>query len=468
MGLIVLALVVQLASGDAGRPDARPALDSLALAPEHTTLEHLEYLLQQPRWSGSLSASGRTTVRSSYVSDLGSFAITQTSKGEVRVLNGYATLLAGRRLRLHLGNFRGSFGAGLVAGSSRFGTPATAGITRLVRVPRLSGYAGTSTAYKFLGIALHRVGRSSNVAIWRDGKITGAFVEKSVGAVTLGLGGVRSQARSVRASAWGIAHVGPTRTELAVTGHSLVFRGTLTEGRGRAAVQFSLRILDRLGPFSRPVRTGTSRGESERGATLTGRARIRSVHLTAAVDQANLITRTDVQHFVSARRNQTEVRLEQRRRSADSDGETQQLRRVRATHATGTNPSLRLAGTLAVLGVPSPDPGMAGGTTAARALHAFSLTIATEWNWRNLATHVGLTNYSAPSGGPVLALYERSAFDVFPIVRLSGTGRRLSARAALTGWAVTASLSCYLSERAAEGPRDQATLTSACSASIRR
>lgn len=474
MGLIVLALVLQSASVNterAGSADSGSNLDSLALAPEMTTLDHIEYLLQQPRWSASASASGRATVRSSLASDFGSLALTRTRKGESDVINGYVALFTDRRLRLMLGNFRSSFGAGLVAGSSRFGTPASAGVSRLVRTPRLSGYAGTSTAYKFLGVALNRVGQTSNVALWRDGQITGAFAEKSASALTLGLGGIRTPAGAFRASAWGIVQLGPTRTELAITRHSIVYRGTLTEGRGRAAVQLSFRVLSVLGPFSRPVRTGSSRAEPERGATLSWRARMRSLRLTAAVDQANLADRAEVQHFVSARRNQTEVRLEQRQRSTGSEGATQQFRRIRAVHATASNPSLKLSGSLAELkenALPAERPGTAGAAAQPRVLHAFSLGISTEWYWRALATHVSLTDYSVPGGGPVLAIYERSAFDVFPIVRLSGTGRRLSARVTLTRKAVAASVSCHINDREAEGPRDRTTLNGACSASIRR
>ncbi|NNE71514.1 MAG: hypothetical protein HKN29_14280 [Rhodothermales bacterium] len=427
------------------------AIDSLGVDPAEASPEALDLLRIQPTWSLSTDDRGRTTVRARLDLSRFSASITRASgRGTPPVLNGFIRLKGPRATSVTIGNFRPAFGAGLVAGSARFGGPVTSGVGRLVRRPRLSGYAGTSGVSRHLGLAVHREGEHSWFGLWREPGSTGGSGEIRIGALTLGAVALTNLAGNARASIWGRMQLPGLLAEIAATRSAVVSGVTLRSGRRGPAVRVFTRMLAGLGPIASPLRSASSHGAHEQGLTLNATGTIGPARLHAGVDHARLGSRVEVRHFIRASFPDSDVRIEHRLRQELMANPSEREWRAQARFSTSSNPSLTTHGALAV-------SGRTAGSSLRLQLHA---------RWRGAAIDLSLTDYDVPQGSPAMAIYESSAFDVFPIVRLSGSGRRYSARLVWDQSRHTMKLSCHRDTRRPRGPRETSTSRLGCGLSI--
>jgi hypothetical protein len=441
MGLILLALTLQLSTADslAERLDA-----------EHVTLAALESIEELTSWQ-FLARKGSDRARLAVDLPWTRIALAGTGR-DSREWSGYLRATLPRSVTLTAGYLRPSFGSGMVLATPRFGTPETSGVSRALRKPRLTGYAGSSTENRIRGIALARDTKRLFAAAFAAGSTRGAALEYRTGLTAIGAVAVRTVGTRTKMEAWIRTSLGPTQVEMAASGRSVVGGITLSRGRGGPSVRLAARRYGYLGGHAAPPRLRSGRGSAEQGLTMAGRWPLGRARITLAVD-----------HSVDGFDVQDRARL-----SIDGPSSTARIdRRLRnqAYAADHASEEWHLQGSQTLLGQPtiilSGFLATKGGTSSSYLRARIQIRHGRLWQ-----LETSLVEFRTQPGGPVTAVYEPSPDGAFPIIRLSGEGRRLSARLTWSGDRVRARLACFWHATRALDALQRPARTSNCSISL--
>jgi hypothetical protein len=449
MGLTLLVLLLQLS----------PA-DSLAghLDPEQTTQDVLDSLDELTTWHVLTQASGSHRARLALKHRGFSAAFASRSLDSKDVSGYFAAALPGA-VNVIAGDLRPSFGAGLMLGTPRFGTPETSGLATQVRRPRLKGYSGTATTSRIRGLAAVLESESVYVGAFSSGQTLGAAIERRAHAIVLGAAAVRSSAGSRKMEAWVRTNLGPARVEAAATPRSAVGAVKLTPRRSGPTLQLAARRYSALGNHAAPPRLRSGRGASEEGLTLAGRWPTGRGSVSLAVDHST--DKDDVQERMrlSLTSRSTDIRIDRRLRTSRTALEPEALRltsnseewRIRASQQIPGNPSINLEAFFA-----SKDR-----VTSSYLRFRIHLDRGPAWRF-----DAAIVEFQTQPGGPVMAVYEASPDGAFPIIRLTGEGRRLSIRITRSGKRARARLACSWHSRKAPDARQGPDSTTECAFSL--
>ncbi|MFT5142426.1 MAG: hypothetical protein ACI80V_000060 [Rhodothermales bacterium] len=430
--------------------------DSLLNSPETITPDAMEdlALITDRRWATlaerdwGASASGWTR-KARYVA-AGSFWKGTVSTG--RLTTGFVELRPSTAVQVLLGDFRTSAGAGLVSGSTRFGTPESAGAAMALRAPSSRGYAGTSSSHlrgSALALKLNRV----KAGIWAGrsagdgGSAAGARLEATTLRLRAGVflqhlsGSIRQDAaefyaaaNSAAARVWAATSVcrcgGAGRRLSSTVGLSF------QEKRGSPSLRISGRTHGLLPSGAAPASVWAAPDARESGWTVALSFPFNEGKLEAASDHAWSGNGRSVRSRVSYSRTGSSLQFERRSRSDEFDLSVPPY----ILRVSMPEPQWRLKLRL--------SPGASGpwklnGLLAHKPLSwARMLQAAGFFQIRAARIDLSLTEFDVGTGAPVVAVYEPGAGHAFPIARLTGSGRRYHVKLAfpLAGMVLEAAL----------------------------
>ncbi|MBO6576238.1 MAG: hypothetical protein JJ896_08660 [Rhodothermales bacterium] len=276
------------------------------------------------------------------------------------------------------GHFRVRSPGGLVTGTPRFGSPAAGGSA--LGMARVRGYAGTAgNAYTGLALVTRRVSG------WITGSGSGLVAHAGPMQLTT--------------TSAGLAEIGVSAGPVAaaVSPDGVIAVATLQERRGRPMARVAVRWLGHLPDSASPLRAFSG---PEAGISML----IRVPHVQMSADAARSRAAVVAESRVEARRGSLRGRLVVRSRS-----------RARPAGRLTTSTPVREARLLLAM------PHLAIVLQDRQGARSWYLALTAAWR----GIRIGITDFSAQSGSPQLAVYEPGVAHQFPVARLAGGGRRV-------------------------------------------
>ncbi len=413
-------------------------------------------------WANQLRlAAARSAWSSGFIVD--------RDAGEARLadhMSGFLALKPVPWLGLILGDFRSSAGAGLSVGGIRFGTPLSERPTSTFRRESVRPYAGTSQSRAQRGLALEiRLGDlhgwiwaarrrldgtadSSGYRITDDGVHVTALQRMRRLAVPTRSTGVVLAVRRRGLSLGFVGHserIGQTFEQsweayFALVGSGVRFAGAIggcncaraslsavgvivIQRRARGpAVRLLVRRYENLPRLAAPSAVRGGRSARERGITLSASWPLGFAKLIAALDQSWSTLDRRSRARLSITFGESIVLVERR-------FDTKQTKRLVGpilVFAPGTKSGSWLKARIRSRRIPAPTVEVWAGVLDGNSTGAIRASVSGSRG--PVTLDAGVTEYHKERGGPILVLYEPHTRYGFPLVQLTGLGRRYHLR----------------------------------------